>query len=386
MQTTNKLNTASAGVAELTAELIGNSAAMTTFRNVAAQIDDGEGLAPVERVALLEDQIAPAMNSILSKWLETNKHILSDKYLADTQGAVHKILDAFLVQLRPQIRREIKEAVARNCVVTEVIEVRAVRKVSRRLVPPFHFALPTLIKVAASRTLDGYPIPLWIHGPKGNGKSTIAQQIANALGAPFYLVALSPTSTESKLIGYRNMATGAFVTGMLNDPFEHGGLAFLDEIDIADPGVLVGMNALLAGSEFRFPDGNIVRRHKNFYILAGSNTNGMGPVNGYTRNKLDSAVMDRFLQFPLGLDSKLEAEICGNKKWAAYMARIREHIENSNIKNVEISPRKTNYGASLLRASLSPEQVLRLILPSAGEKLIETILKDVGPFKENKPA
>lgn len=282
--------------------------------------------------------------------------------------------------LRPVLRQEVFNGISNHLPLPQAIEVRSSRKKPRTVRPPFHSSLPLIIKMASAR-VNGFPISLWIYGPKGVGKSEIARQVAEAFGIPFYLIALSPTTTDGKLIGFKNAATGAYVPGLLNQPYTHGGLAFLDEIDIADPGVMVGLNSVLSGPDYLFPDGNVVRRHPNFVVLAGANTNGSGAADGYLRRKMDAAVLDRFVRIYIQLDPKLEMAICPNKRWVEYVQKLRAALNNLGVRNFELSPRSTLNGAALLEAGVSPAQVIDLLLADAGEKTREAVLKQVGVFQ-----
>lgn len=282
--------------------------------------------------------------------------------------------------LRPLVEQEVFDGISKHLPLPQAIEVRSSRKKARTVKPPFHSSLPLIIKMASAR-VNGFPISLWIYGPKGVGKSEIARQVAEAFGIPFHLIALSPTTSEGKLIGFKNAATGAYVSGLLNEPYTHGGLAFLDEVDIADPGIMVGLNSVLSGRDYLFPDGKVVRRHPNFFVLAGANTNGSGAADGYLRRKMDAAVLDRFVRVYIPLDPELEMAICPNKRWVEHVQRLRAALNNLGVRNFELSPRSTLNGAALLEAGMRPTQVTDLLLAEAGEKIREAVLNEVGLFQ-----
>ena len=158
--------------------------------------------------------------------------------------------------MRPAMQEQLEQLKAQFIPKPTVVEVRCHDTAGERqyrLAGLHHRQFTKVLRIATSRTAAGYPVPVWLHGAPGAGKNQIASQIAQALSLRYYLVPLGPTSTESKIIGYTNMATGKFVPGLLHEPFRNGGVAFLDEIDAADPGVLVGANALISNDSFRFP-------------------------------------------------------------------------------------------------------------------------------------
>jgi midasin (ATPase involved in ribosome maturation) len=230
--------------------------------------------------------------------------------------------------------------------------------------------------------MDGFPIPVWLYGPPGSSKSSMSTNLAQALGVEHYLVSLGPTHTESKIVGYKNLATGQFVPGSLNEPYEKGGFAFLDEIDAADPGVLVGINGLLSGSEYRFPNGEIVQRHPDFYIVAAGNTIGQGAAGGFTRNKLDAAFLDRFVKIEIGYDEGLERVITNNHPWTCYVQKVRRLLKELNSRNVYVTMRHCLNGVSMLQAGLPSKHVTESVLFSGMSVDLQTsIVKQLGSFK-----
>lgn len=290
-----------------------------------------------------------------------------------------QLREQLIESLRPVLRQEVFDGISNNLPLPQTIEVRSPRKKPRIIKPPFHSSLPLIIQLASARA-SGFPVPLWIHGPKGVGKSEIARQVARSLGVPFHLIALSPNTSEGKLVGFRNAATGAYMPGLLNEPYAHGGLAFLDEIDIADPGLLVGLNSVLSGEDYLFPDGKVVKRHPNFFLMAGANTIGTGATGGYLRRNMDAAVLDRFQPVPVPFDPQLEMAISGNRRWVEYVQKLRAAVEKLGVRNFEISTRSTLRGAAFLEAGIRPAQVIELLLAKAGKATAQSILNEVGPF------
>jgi hypothetical protein len=327
-----------------------------------------------------ETSLREVVQSVLSEEL---RKLVRAECQAVIQTSGVELRAQVIESLRPVLRQEVFNGISTHLPVPQAIEVRFPRKKTRTIKPPFHSSLPLIINLAKARA-NGFPIPLWIHGPKGVGKSEIARQVAEAFGVPFHLIALSPTTTEAKLIGFRNAATGDFVTGLLAEAYAHGGLALLDEMDIADPGVLVGLNSLISGRNYRFPNGKVVKRHPNFFVIAGANTTGSGAAEGYYRRKMDAAVLDRFIKVHVPLDTKLEAAICGDKRWAKYIQKVRAALNKLAVLNFELSPRSTLHGAALLKAGLRPRQVIEILLADAGEKIAGVIVKEVGVFKFKK--
>lgn len=160
-----------------------------------------------------------------------------------------------------------------------------------------------LAAVAARRNL-------WLVGPAGSGKTSSAHAVADSLGLPFYAKSVGPQTSESSLLGYHD-ANGQVVRTQLRDAYEHGGVFLLDEVDAANPAVLVVINQLLANGHASFPDA-VVAKHADFVLIAGANTIGQGADRQYVgRQQIDAATLDRFVLLDWPYDPRIEAAACG---------------------------------------------------------------------------
>lgn len=151
---------------------------------------------------------------------------------------------------------------------------------------------------------------VWLCGPAGSGKTSAAAGVAKVLGLKFYAKSVGPQVTESSLIGYQD-ANGKTVLTQLRQAFEFGGVFLLDEVDAASPAVLVVINALLANEVASFPDA-VVAKHKDFVLIAGANTIGLGADRQYVgRQQIDAATLDRFVLLDWPYDPSIEARAAG---------------------------------------------------------------------------
>jgi cobaltochelatase CobS len=208
-----------------------------------------------------------------------------------------------------------------------------------------HEVLPKVVQAAAAG------LHVWLTGPAGSGKTTIAEQAAEALGLEFRCLSVSAQTPLSALMGYMN-ATGDYVRTPFRDMFEHGGLFILDEVDAGNPNVLAALNAALANGICSFADAN-VKRHENFRVIACANTWGTGATSQYVgRLQIDAATLNRFVRLSVAYDEALEAALCSNPKWLECVRRYRKAAESLRL-NVIVSPRASFYGASLLAAGWS---------------------------------
>lgn len=153
-------------------------------------------------------------------------------------------------------------------------------------------------------------------GPAGTGKTTLARQLAEGLCLEFGFISLSIGVTETHLFGrILPQADGSwkYVKSKFVEIYEKGGVFLLDEIDGADPNVMVAINAALANGMFANPvSGDVVHRHEKCYIIGAANTWGYGGDAQYVgRNQLDAATLDRFVlaKVFVGYDTSLEGRL-----------------------------------------------------------------------------
>lgn len=149
-------------------------------------------------------------------------------------------------------------------------------------------------------------------GPAGSGKTTLAKNLASDLGLPFDLMSITAGVTESHLLGRILPPKYELVPSPFVRIYSEGGVFLLDEVDAADPNVLLTVNSALANGMLVTPDGKTWKRHPDTYILAAANTWGKGAERGYSgRNQLDRSTRDRFTlkSFEMDYCSTMEAGI-----------------------------------------------------------------------------
>ena len=245
------------------------------------------------------------------------------------------------------------------------VSPRSYRTDTSALVPAVAVEEPTLPDVVATEpdysrhfvvdeltTWLSEAIHVFLVGPAGSGKTTAARASASDLGLPYYEKSMGPQTSEWNLVGFVNPTNGEYIPGCLRQPFEHGGVLLLDEMDAANPGVLTTLNAALANGHYTFPDGVEVERHADFRVIAAGNTYGGGANRVYVgRNQLDGASLDRFANVPMDYDEKAEFHWAGldQRGWVDYVQRLR-HTAAAHQMRVIISPRASIAGAKLLRS------------------------------------
>ena len=149
---------------------------------------------------------------------------------------------------------------------------------------------------------------VYLYGPAGSGKNVICEQVAQALGVPFYYQ--NTIITKFDVTGYKN-AAGEFEETEFYKAWTQGGVFMLDEADNACAEALVTLNAALANGYYSFPGIGRVECSPNFYCVAAGNTNGQGATDEYCgRYKMDESSRDRFAFVDIDYNPEIEEGIC----------------------------------------------------------------------------
>lgn len=151
---------------------------------------------------------------------------------------------------------------------------------------------------------------VYLYGPAGSGKNTIAEQIAEALGVEFYYQ--NTLVTKFDVSGYKN-AQGEYEETPFYKAWKNGGLFFADELDNSTAEAIIALNAALANGYYTFPNsGEKVVKNPNFCCIAAGNTNGQGATEEYCgRYQMDESSRDRFAFIEIDYNAKVEESICG---------------------------------------------------------------------------
>jgi cobaltochelatase CobS len=197
-------------------------------------------------------------------------------------------------------------------------------------------------------------------GPAGSGKTTIVSHAAKALELSFASQSVSAQSTVFDFFGYKS-ATGEYIGTLFREKYENGGVFLLDEFDAGNPNVLAALNQATANDYCPFPD-SMIEKHKDFIIVMAGNTFGGGGTIDYVgRNKIDAATLDRFAFIYVDYDEDLESSLSTNENWCLAVQVYRKRAHDKKIRTI-ISPRATFHGEKLLKAGLSLEKVLDMVI------------------------
>lgn len=247
------------------------------------------------------------------------------------------MLKAFTKKQTDVLQRVLAEIAAGKAVV-EVQHVMRIelpdttRTLKKGSVVPGQFN--EILELAAARQ------EIMLVGPTGCGKSKVSEMVAESLGLPFYSLSFSEGASESHLQG-KLVPTGKagqfeFLTTGFIEAYEKGGVFLADEYDAADPNVLLVLNSALANGYFPVPNrisAPVAKRHKDFVMIAATNTAGYGADRTYTgRNALDAASLDRFKAgvVEMDYDAKVEESIV-DKDVLTWGRKARKAMEASRL-------------------------------------------------------
>ena len=181
-------------------------------------------------------------------------------------------------------------------------------------------------------------------GPAGCGKSTVSELLAKTLDLQFGKVGGSGGLSEVHLLGRStpNLTNGKanFTSTDFVNCYENGGLCLVDELDGADPNVLLALNPALDRSGTLPLPGRPdkpAKKHKDFVCVATANTVGRGATRQYAgRNQLDESTLDRFRigVIECDYDAAVERAVCPDDKLRTRLQGIREKITAAGLRRV----------------------------------------------------
>lgn len=162
-------------------------------------------------------------------------------------------------------------------------------------------------------------------GPSGCGKTYMVRQIAKVLGMEF--VDIGYINEEYEILGFQT-ATGKYSRPNFYRCYKYGMIAFCDELDNGNSRATVKLNSFLSNhldSSYSFPNGENVKRHGSFRIIAAGNTEGNGADANYnTREKIEESVQQRFIPMYIDYDNDVEkAILAGHDDWYEFVVMFR---------------------------------------------------------------
>lgn len=165
----------------------------------------------------------------------------------------------------------------------------------------------------------------YLIGPSGCGKTYLIGQISELLGLECLDVGY--INEEYDLIGFQT-ASGGYNYPAFYRAYKFGGIVFCDEFDNSNSRAAVKLNSFMTGGKtaaYCFPNGERVKRHPNFRIIAAGNTSGSGADRNYsTREKVEESVAQRFTAMYVDYDNRLEEQILADyPQWFGFACAFR---------------------------------------------------------------
>ncbi len=235
---------------------------------------------------------------------------------------LEKKRDTLVADMTQEVIRQVVKA---SPVKQVNISLEGVKK-SRGLKGIFHKSFEKILRLVYLKE------PVFLVGPAGCGKNVILKQVAQSLGLDFYY--MNDAKEEYKILGFVD-ASGTYQETQFFKAFTKGGLCMVDELDNADPSVLLLLNSAIGtGSDFymTFPDGNQYQAHPDFHLVAAANTFGTGASQIYCgRNQLDGASLNRFTSITIDYDKDIERGLVNNKEILPFYWELRQIIMDNAI-------------------------------------------------------
>lgn len=165
----------------------------------------------------------------------------------------------------------------------------------------------------------------YLIGPSGCGKTFMVKQISQLLNMEF--IDIGYINEEYEILGFQT-ATGKYSRPNFYRCYKYGMIAFCDELDNGNSRATVKLNSFLSNNidgSYSFPNGENVKRHGNFRIIAAGNTEGNGADANYnTREKIEESVQQRFVPMYIDYDNAVEKAILkGRDDWYEFVVLFR---------------------------------------------------------------
>jgi nitric oxide reductase NorQ protein len=213
-----------------------------------------------------------------------------------------------------------------------------------------------------------------IIGPKGTGKTTLVRKFASMMNKELYSVNFSLRTRESHLIGSKTLDKGdiSFVEGILVKSMRDGSLLYLDELNAAEPDVLLRLDEALDDRKqlvLKEAEGQIINASNSWFVIATIN-----PLSHVGTKELPPQLLSRFpvrlrLDYPpedveleiikqhTTLDNSKTIDVKGAIKLAKSLR------EAAAMEELYYSPslRETIAFAKLLKTNLSPKKVAEIV-------------------------
>lgn len=187
---------------------------------------------------------------------------------------------------------------------------------------------------------------IWMVGPAGCGKSTMARMTAKELNLPYLCISCGIGTSATEFLGYKYPTREST---KFAEYYAKPSIILIDEMTALDPAVGQVLNAALANDEIETTTG-LVSRNPECIIIATSNTFGSGASRQYVaNNQLDASTIDRFIGGIIEVDYSVDYESQYDVDVVNYIWKLRECIKACNIRRIA-STRMIQSGTRMKKA------------------------------------
>lgn len=281
-------------------------------------------------------------------------------------GAI-KIADIKSEKKKKQIEKKAKETFGNEEDTKELVDKLEKKQEEEKRLKKIQFSFQSLEpEDKLKKLIEAGMNNIWMVGPAGCGKSTIARNIAKELDIPYLCISCGIGTSATEFTGYKYPTREAT---KFAEFYAKKSLILIDEMTALDPSVAQVINAALANGEIETTTGTVLR-HSECIIVATSNTFGSGADRQYVaNNQLDASTIDRFTGAIIEVDYSKKYESQFDQEVRDYIHLLRACIKTNSLRRIA-STRMIQAAEKMKKIGMSDWRDLLIINWSDTEKKI----------------
>lgn len=286
-----------------------------------------------------------------------------------------KIADVKSEKKKKQIEKKAKETFRNKEDAKELVDKLEKKQEEEKRLKEIQFSFQSLEpEDKLKKLIEAGMNNIWMVGPAGCGKSTIARNIAKELDIPYLCISCGIGTSATEFTGYKYPTREAT---KFAEFYAKKSLILIDEMTALDPSVAQVINAALANGEIETTTGTVLR-HSECIIVATSNTFGNGADRQYVaNNQLDASTIDRFTGAIIEVDYSKKYESQFDQEVRDYIHLLRACIKVNSLRRIA-STRMIQAAEKMKKIGMSDWRDLLIINWSDTEKkIVEQYVKQV---------